>query len=167
MQSLATDLAERIAVRRGIVYEWSFATPEAKETDAQSPLVATAAAPKTTIMTNRASPFPGLPGLEGRKKQLLRQAVVRIQSKQRLQMVERNKRGYVEPKGQAVIKDIDEMVVIQKVLWDVNGDGPWKIWGTTKATTMENWDEVVNQGAVQEEDPNKGKERNGKGLPST
>lgn len=63
----------------------------------------------------------------------VRQAVVRIASKQRLTRFRGD--GQVVP-GTGKEKDVVEYVVLQKIYRDWKG-GEWKVWGTTEETTLE------------------------------
>jgi protein MBA1 len=67
--------------------------------------------------------------------QALRQAVVRISSQQRLTRFVRG----VKVNGTGAEKDVVEYVVVQSTIrgWQ---PGSWKIWGTTKETTLKDCD---------------------------
>jgi protein MBA1 len=77
------------------------------------------------IMSNRAATLP----IEGAA---VRQAVVRISSRQRLTRFKPN--GTVVP-GTGREKDVVEFVVLQRKFWQWKED-EWQVWGTTEETTM-------------------------------
>ncbi|KAB8290527.1 hypothetical protein EYC80_010952 [Monilinia laxa] len=79
-----------------------------------------------------------IPGGEGN---VIRQAVVRISSRQSMRMTDR--KGKALPGSSE--KDIVEYVVIQKIYrnWQ---DKEWQVWGTTKATSLkdiEEWEKMA------------------------
>ena len=71
------------------------------------------------------------------KASAMRQAVVRIQSRQSLARI-----TGVRPDGQEMVakgtgeeKEIREYVVVQRRLWK-GVEGPWTVWGTTEETSL-------------------------------
>ncbi|ESZ90544.1 hypothetical protein SBOR_9067 [Sclerotinia borealis F-4128] len=87
------------------------------------------------IMSTRAVMLPGGDG------NVIRQAVVRISSRQ--SMILRDRNGKKLPASNT--KDVVEYVVVQKIYrnWQ---DKEWQIWGTTRATTsedVEQWGEMA------------------------
>ncbi|SLM38456.1 Mitochondrial inner membrane protein Mba1 [Lasallia pustulata] len=71
------------------------------------------------------------------KASAMRQAVVRIQSRQSLARI-----TGVGPDGQEIIaeetgeeKEIQEYVVVQRMIWK-GVEGPWIVWGTTEETSL-------------------------------
>jgi len=82
------------------------------------------------VVSDKAAMIPNMDGFA------LRQAVVRISSQQRLTRSIDGKK--VEGSGEA--KDVLEYVVVQSLVekWEVR---PWKVWGTTPATTLEDLDQ--------------------------
>ncbi|KAL9054929.1 MAG: hypothetical protein Q9162_003870 [Coniocarpon cinnabarinum] len=97
------------------------------------------------IVSHIANQMP-IPKNDDKEQNLMRQAVVRIQSVQRLTKEEDflGKERTLEPvHGQVAEKEVIEYIVIQKrVLQSV--EEPWKFWGTTQPTTMEHWAETIN-----------------------
>jgi protein MBA1 len=82
------------------------------------------------VMSNKAASLP-------RDGSGVRQAVVRISSRQRLTRYGAN--GKIIP-GSGKEKDVVEYVVIQKIL--LNGqEGEWQVWGTTGESTLEQIEE--------------------------
>ena len=72
----------------------------------------------------------------------LRQAVVRIQSRQSLVKLD----SAVEAEdalvhGRGTEKDVQEYVVLQKRMWNEQ-EGPWMVWGTTEES---NPGEILNR----------------------
>ncbi|KAI9641077.1 hypothetical protein NHQ30_010505 [Ciborinia camelliae] len=90
---------------------------------------------KPKIMSTKAVMIPGGEG------NVIRQAVVRISSRQMMKM--RDSKGRDLPGSST--KDIEEYVVVQKIYrkWQ---DSEWQVWGTTKATTLkdlEDWENMA------------------------
>lgn len=81
----------------------------------------------TKIVSDKVAPLPF------GKNNLLRQCVVRLRSRQRL--------DNYDGKGPK-IADMTEYVVIQKMRIDDEDEG-WKIWGTTKPSTMEDIEKIM------------------------
>jgi protein MBA1 len=82
------------------------------------------------VVTNKAVKLPI-------EKSGLRQAVVRISSRQSLTRYKGD--GTPVPRT-GTEKEIREYLVIQKML--IKGtEEPWKVWGTTDETTLEAWEE--------------------------
>lgn len=80
------------------------------------------------VVCNRATVLP-IPGM---KECGMRQAVVRLQSKQKLARIILGAKGKEEAvvKGTGEIKDVKEYLVIQRRMLQGN-EGPWVVWGTT------------------------------------
>lgn len=78
------------------------------------------------LVSDRAAMIPGMEGM------VIRQAVVRVRSLQRLTREVEGKR--VEGTGEE--KQVEEYVVVQQKLekWKAGG---WKVWGTTRSTRLE------------------------------
>ncbi|KAJ5040443.1 uncharacterized protein L3040_006099 [Drepanopeziza brunnea f. sp. 'multigermtubi'] len=73
----------------------------------------------------------------------VRQAVVRVRSRQRLTRTVGGK--VVDGSGRE--KDVTEFVVLQRIMRD-SSEGPWQVWGTTKETTLEDlveWDKKAGR----------------------
>jgi len=68
----------------------------------------------------------------------LRQAVVRIQSRQSLARISGRWPDGVEKvvKGTGEEKEVREYVVVQKRMWKEK-EGPWMVWGTTEETSVD------------------------------
>jgi protein MBA1 len=81
---------------------------------------------KSKVMSNRSASL----GMEGI---MIRQAVVRINSQQKLTRFKPD--GSIVP-GTGEVKDVQEYVVIQKKLLQGKEDD-WVVWGTTEETTLE------------------------------
>lgn len=80
---------------------------------------------RSRVMSNRCASL----GIEGI---MLRQAVVRISSQQRLTRFRPD--GSIVP-GTGETKDVQEYVVIQKKV-DQGKEDSWVVWGTTEETTL-------------------------------
>ncbi|KAG0650577.1 Inner membrane mitoribosome receptor [Hyphodiscus hymeniophilus] len=82
------------------------------------------------VVADRGALIPGMDGMA------IRQAVVRIASKQRLT----KEVGGKVVEGSEKSKDVLEYVVVQQKVhrWQVEG---WKLWGTTKESTLEDVEE--------------------------
>ena len=78
------------------------------------------------VVADRAAMVPGMEGMA------IRQAVVRIRSQQRLT----REFGGKVVEGTGETKDVTEYVVVQQTVQKWFAEG-WKVWGTTKATTLE------------------------------
>jgi mitochondrial protein MBA1 len=81
----------------------------------------------TKIVSDKVAPLPF------GKNNLLRQCVVRIRTRQRLDRFDGT-----GPK----IAELTEYVVIQRMRIDGQDEG-WKIWGTTKPSTMEDIEKIM------------------------
>jgi protein MBA1 len=81
---------------------------------------------KPKVVSDRAVMVPGMAGMA------VRQAVVRIASQQRLTRLV----GGRVVKGSGEKKDLCEYVVVQSNVDKWEGKG-WKVWGTTKETTLQ------------------------------
>jgi protein MBA1 len=81
----------------------------------------------TKIVSDKVAPLPF------GKNNLLRQCVVRIRTRQRL-----DRHDGADPK----IAELTEYVVIQRMRLE-GQDGGWKIWGTTKPSTMEEIEKIM------------------------
>lgn len=93
-------------------------------------------------MSHRATVMPIEDALD--RKSSMRQAVVRIRSRQSLRRVGRDGQAIVEGTGEgANIKEITEFVVIQRRLWK-GVEEKWKVWGTTEETTLKGMAEALN-----------------------
>lgn len=95
--------------------------------------------PHTRVVSHRAFQIPGFDG------GVMRQAVVRIASTQRL--TRKDKDGQLlEGSGNDV--KVVEYLCIQKVSlkWK---EGPWKIWGTTQPTSEKAVEEMQKDGIIQ------------------
>lgn len=85
---------------------------------------------RTKVVSHRAVRFP----VEGGG---IRQAVVRICSRQKLTRTRVGKGGKKEVvQGSGREKDVVEYLVVQKIMRDWE-EGEWKVWGTTGETTLE------------------------------
>lgn len=73
------------------------------------------------------------------RKSALRQAVVRIVSRQSLRKVA----GRGEAQGEAEVKQITEYVVIQRRMWK-GTEEPWILWGTVQETALEDFQLAIN-----------------------
>ena len=81
-------------------------------------------------MSHRATPIPGV------KDAALRQAVVRIKSRQSLEKLTPS--GEVVP-GTGEVQDKVEYIVLQRNTWNKK-PGPWLIWGTVGES---DWKKIV------------------------
>jgi protein MBA1 len=89
---------------------------------------------RATLVSNRAARLP----IEG---MALRQAVVRVASKQKLTRLVPRKGGEMEVvSGSGKEKDVVEYVVLQRQ-YEGWREGEWQVWGTTKETTLEDIEE--------------------------
>jgi len=75
------------------------------------------------------------------RKSSMRQAVVRIRSRQSLRRVDVGRDVGGEEEGRDV-KEITEFVVIQKRLWK-GTEEKWKVWGTTEETSAKAMKEAL------------------------
>jgi protein MBA1 len=83
---------------------------------------------KPRVVSHRAAPLPEVEGLG------IRQAIVRIRSRQSLQRSSQKAAGF-EP----VVQDKEEYIVIQKRMFE-KMEGPWMVWGTVEES---DWRKVV------------------------
>ncbi|KUJ07384.1 uncharacterized protein LY89DRAFT_631479, partial [Mollisia scopiformis] len=94
---------------------------------------------RARVVSNRGARFPTEGGA-------IRQAVVRISSRQKLTRSLRTKGGASEVvPGSGKEKDVVEYVVIQQK-FEAWRPGPWQVWGTTRETTLrdvEEWQKRV------------------------
>lgn len=93
---------------------------------------------RSKLISDRAARLP----VDG---MMMRQAVVRICSRQKLTRWKRvqGKMELVEGTGKE--KDVVEYVVVQR-LWKNWQAGPWMVWGTTKEVTLDDVDEWKRRG---------------------
>lgn len=89
---------------------------------------------RAKLMSNRAARLP----LDG---WAIRQAVVRISSRQKLTRYRAN--GTVVP-GTGKEKDVVEYIVLQKMYSNWK-DAEWKVWGTTDVTTLPDLEEALKR----------------------
>lgn len=89
------------------------------------------------LVSNRGATYP-------KQGASVRQAVVRISSRQKLTRL-RNVNGNlgIVP-GSGKEKDVVEYLVLQK-LYDKWNEGPWQVWGTTRETTLEDLEDWQRQ----------------------
>ncbi|PMD46407.1 hypothetical protein L207DRAFT_417617 [Hyaloscypha variabilis F] len=88
---------------------------------------------RSKLISNRAARMP----IEGAA---VMQAVVKIASRQKLTRFVRGKNGLEIVPGSGKEKDVVEYVVLQRQYEGWRG-GEWRIWGTTKETTLEDIEE--------------------------
>lgn len=89
---------------------------------------------RSRLISNRAARFP----IEGAA---LHQAVVRIDSRQKLTRWVQGKSGeMVVAQGSGKEKDVVEYLVLQKQ-YEGWRDGEWQVWGTTQETTVDDIEE--------------------------
>lgn len=93
------------------------------------------------VMSHRATVIPIEDALN--RKSSMRQAVVRIRSRQSLTRTGRAGVEVVGEQGGDDVKEITEFVVIQKRLWK-GTDEKWKVWGTTEETSAEGMREALH-----------------------
>lgn len=91
------------------------------------------------VVSHRATTLP----IEDEKdrKTALRQAIVKVVSKQSLRKLDGHETRANTYQGE--VKQITEYVVIQRRLWK-GVEEPWIIWGTVQETTMEDWDLTIS-----------------------
>lgn len=90
------------------------------------------------VVSHRASPLSIEDGA-GRKT-AIRQAVVKLKSRQSLQRFDKDGK-LVDGSGEE--KEVTEYVVVQKMLWK-GVEGEWLIWGTEQETTLKDFQEALH-----------------------
>ena len=91
--------------------------------------IAYANSPKLVANVGVYVPVPGID-----KKMGLRQVVVRIDSKQRVDKITKDRSGE-EKREEGIPKPVTEYIVIQKRLIENQPESDWMIWGTTEESS--------------------------------